>query len=316
MWRRWVAFLSCTETGEVMALLRVALGASLLLSVGVVVAPGLADVVWIDRRDGGMFTLGGGTWLLRALGGPTPGALWILVAVTSLAALALIAGLGGRAPALVAGQAWLALSSLSPLTTGSDAILLSDALWLLFLARSTATWSLDCRLRTGRFTSDEAVPAWPRALFVFQLVILYFSTGIQKVSAYWTPVGGFSALYYILVPPTWARFDMTWLARVYPLTQLATATTWIFEWASPLLLVFLWLRRPPARPGRLRALARRFDPRVPFAIVGGLMHLVIAITMVIGPFSWVTLSLYVALLRPDEARRALARGHLFRRACS
>jgi hypothetical protein len=61
MWRRWVAFLSCTETGEVMALLRVAFGACLLLSVGVVVLPGLAGVIWIDRRDGGMSTLGGGT---------------------------------------------------------------------------------------------------------------------------------------------------------------------------------------------------------------------------------------------------------------
>src|SRR5262249_45989543 len=143
-------------------------------------------------------------------------------------------GLGGRVTALVVAQSYLAVSQLNPLCCAGDDRLLSNALWLLVLSRSTVTLSLDCRLRTGRWVSDEPVPAWPRYLAIVQLVLVYGATGLQKMGIDWLPGGGFAALYYILQEPAWVRWDMSWLAWVFPLTQIATAVAWFFEVSAPL----------------------------------------------------------------------------------
>ena len=69
---------------------------------------------------------------------------------------------------------------LSKIMYGDDR-LLTNALWLLVLSRSTATLSLDCRLRTGQWVSSVLVPAWPRYLALYQLVLVYGTTGLQKL---------------------------------------------------------------------------------------------------------------------------------------
>src|SRR5262249_22515372 len=146
-------------------------------------------------------------------------------------------GLGGRVAAFVTLQGYVALHRLDGNSSGSSDLLVTNGLWLLVLARSTATLSLDCKLRTGRFRSDDPIPAFPRYLAVLQLVAMYWSTGVQKVSVYWFPAGSYSALYYILQQPTWQRFSMSWAARIYPITQVATAVTWIWEVSAPALLL-------------------------------------------------------------------------------
>ena len=312
LWSRWVALLSEREAGTSLALFRIACGACVLWSIGSVVVYGMVPVIWLGPADGGYAPVGSGPRLFQWLGGVTPTTVWSVVTVTLLAGALLLIGCGGRLTALVALQGYKALTGINSNTVGAYDWLLTNALWLVVLARSTATLSLDCRLRTGRWRGDKPVSAWPRYLAIYQIVLVYWSTGMHKLSHYWTPAGGFSALYYILQEPTWQRWDMTWLAHVYPLTQVATATTWAWELTSPLLLLVLWYRRRRDRPGRLRALCNRLPLRGLWVAVGLAVHLGILVLMDVGPFSLVSLAYYPCLFHPDEWRRWT--GKLLRRS--
>jgi hypothetical protein len=298
-----VAFLAQREAGTSLALFRAACGASVLYSLGSVVLHGMVPVIWLGKADGGYTDMGDGPRLFRLLGGVTPTTVWAVVAATLLAGLLLLVGGGGRLAALLALQGYMAVTGINSNTLGAYDWLLTNALWLLVLARSTATLSLDCRLRTGRWLSDEPVFAWPRYLAIYQIVLVYWSTGMHKMSRSWTAADGFSALYYILQEPTWQRWDMSWLARAYPLTQAATATTWVWEISAPLLLLVLWYRRTRERPGRLRALCNRLPLRGLWVATGVAVHLGILLFMDVGPFSLVALSYYACLFRPEEWQR-------------
>ncbi len=303
LWGRWLGLLEETEPGTGLALFRIACGLTVLGTLGTVVCHGLAPVIWLDAKDGGYGTLGEPPWLFHLLGGVTPVTLWAMIGVAAAAGLALTLGLAGRPSALVLLQSYLAISGINSDISGIDDVLIGNALWLLVLARSTATLSLACRLRTGSWTSGQRVPAWPRYLAIYQLVLVYCTTGLQKISIHWTPFGGYSALYYILQEPSWQRWDMSWLAWVYPLTQVATAVTWFWEVTAPLLLLALWYRRTPDRPGRIRACFNRVNFRRWFVILGVLMHLSVWLFIGLGPFSWITLSFYCCLYHPAEWRR-------------
>lgn len=304
-WRRWVAFVGQQETGEALALFRILSGVALLVAVGAPALVGLTEAFWVDIEYGGMRPLQS-SWLVDLLGGNTPQTAWTLVAGCIGASLCLILGVSGRVAALVGGQCLMALSSANTHARSSYDGLLLNSLWLLVLADSTATLSVACRHRTGKWTSDELVSAWPRYLMVAQLGVLYFFTGLHKVSIYWTPAGGFSALYYILQQPSWHFGNMHWLAWVYPLTQVATALAWTFELSWPLMWLALWFRLHPERPGRLRRLFARLRVREVYAVVGFSMHLGIACLMDVGPFTYATLAYYPCLFRPKELRAAAA----------
>ncbi|RMG99515.1 MAG: hypothetical protein D6705_03030 [Deltaproteobacteria bacterium] len=207
-------------------------------------------------------------------------------------------GLRPRLAALVGGQTWIALSRLNPDTKGSYDALLVAILFLLAVARTDR--ALSPFARRGR------VLRYPRLLMAVQLAAVYGSTALHKVSAAWTPAGGYSALYYILQQPSWHRFDMRWAAHVYPLTQVATAVVWWFELSFPLLVAVLVARNmgpaPVVRLGRMR-----MDLRTPWVVTGVAMHLCILAAMEVGPFSLIILSLYPSLYTPREVRTALAR---------
>jgi hypothetical protein len=306
LWSRWVALMAERENGTSLALFRAACGVSVLWSVGSVVLGGMVPVIWLGPADGGYGPVGEGPRLFQWLGGVTPTTVWGVVAVTLLAGLLLLIGGGGRVTALFALLGYQGLTGINSNTVGAYDWLLTNALWLVLLSRSTATLALDCRLRTGCWLSNETVHAWPRYLAIYQIVLVYWSTGMHKLSRSWVPGGGFSALYYILQEPTWQRWDMSWLAHVYPLTQIATATTWLWEMTAPLLLLVLWYRRTRQRPGRLRALCNRLPLRGLWVTVGVMMHLGILLLMNVGPFSVVALSYYTCLFHPDEWRRITA----------
>jgi hypothetical protein len=296
---KWVELTSRKETGEILALFRILTGLGVLWNVGSVVLSGAVRTLWIDRAGGGFRRLDeDASWLIGLFGGPTEGVVWTFVAAAIVLGVLLVLGLGGRITALLALQVMFALSMINPHAKGSYDALSCNALWLLVLAGSTATWSLDARIRTGSWQSDREVSAFPRYLAIFQLVVVYFFNAVQKVSAHWTIGGGFSALYYILQQPTWQRFDMTWAAYVYPLTQIGTFVTWVFELGSPLLLLWYLIRR--------RA---RFDLRIPFVIVGLLLHLGILILLEVGPFSLIVLAFYPCLFAPSDL--TVARSRLF-----
>ena len=306
-WSRWVGLLSSREGPESLALLRVLIGLCMWYAIGSVAFSGTWSLIWVDASEGGYREMSNLPWLVEALGGATRATIGGLIAAGLISATTLTLGLFSRSSALVLLQISMALADTNPHTGGSYDVLISNVLWLLVLADSGAAASLDAalrrRLRPRR--APRTVAAWPRYLVVGQLLTMYASTGLQKVSASWVPGGDLSALYYILQQPTWQRIDMRWAAPLFPLTQAATLGVWLFEVGAPLLIIALWWRRTRARPGRLRALSNRLRARDLFLVTGLLMHAGIAISMEVGPFSFVSMALYAALLHPDEARRLL-----------
>lgn len=298
-WRAWVDATSATESGTSLAFFRIAIGLCVLLTLGSVVAAGLVDVLWVDAAHGGVLSLEG-SWLVRLLGGPTPAVSHGLVGVGLLAGCALVVGLGGRLAALIALVTVQALVDINPYAGGSYDQLLQNALWLLVLCPGSHTLSLDRRLTSGSWTTDVPIGLWCRGLVAFQLVLVYTSTGWQKLSAYWTPGGDFSALYYILQQPGWQHGDMRWLAWAFPLTQLGTAATWFWEVSNPIWLVALVLAEHPERAGRVRTWFRRLHLRWLYLGLGVVFHVLILLTMNVGPFGPISLAYYTAMVRPSE----------------
>jgi hypothetical protein len=188
-----VAFLDRREPGTTLALWRIACGLCLVGTIAAVVLAGAVPLLWLPPADGG-YTQPATPWLFRQIGGVTPATVKGMVALTLVAGVLTAVGLGGRIAVLAALQGFLALMGLNSDATGGHDSVISNGLWLLVLSRSTETLSLDCRLRTGRWTSERPVPAWPRYLAIFQLVLIYWSTGLHKMSAAWTPGGGLGAL--------------------------------------------------------------------------------------------------------------------------
>ena len=304
LWSWWVALLDRRETGECLAAMRILAGLTILAIIVELVGQDLVDLLYVAPEHGGYLAGESSYWLMDALGGATPRAVWGLVITSGVCGVCLVLGLGGRVAALVAGQCLLALRGVNAYQ-GSYGALLSNGLWLCVLAQCDATWSLTCRLRTGAWTSDAPVPAWPRMLGVFQLVVLYVWTGLSKISAAW--IGDFSALYYILQDPAWRRYDGAWVASVYRISQLFTGLVWIWEFTFPVILLQAYYRETGDRPGRVRAWFNRRDLRVPYAIVGVGTHVTIGILMVVGPFVLATLIFYPCLFPPETWRRWLAR---------
>lgn len=310
LWDRFLALLDEQEPATSLALFRAALGLCTLSLIGTAVVRGLPAVLWADQSDGGYRSLKPGHFVFDLAGGATAELAWTCAIVALVGGALVFLGLFGRVSAFVTLSAVnLLVLANGEVASGYDR-LLTNGLWLLVLSSSTRTLSLDCLRRTGRLRSDDEVKAWPRYLAIFQLVVVYWIAGLNKLGAAWTPAGGFSALYYILMQPDWQRFDMRFLAWIYPLTQIGTAVTWLWEVSWPVVLLWLLARRKVTsttegeRPRKLwRALAR-YDLRLAYLALGVVMHTLTWVFMEVGPFSFITMSFYLCLLRPEELARA------------
>jgi len=305
--RAWVELTSEREPPRVLAALRMAVAMVMLGSLLSAFSSGVLEAMWVDRRYGGALALEGTTFWVEVLGGPTRPVIFGLFAAASLAGVLVLVGLGGRAPYVVAAQAYDSLVRMNGDTVGSYDSMITNALYLLLFSAANATLSLDCRLRSGRFTNAEPEPAWPRYLLIFQLLVVYGATGLQKLSLTWTPFGGYSALYWVFQDPTWRRFDLSFTASLYPLLVLATAVTWHFEVCAPLLLLHYRALRQRETGSRLRRWLVRFDLRKPFVMIGVCLHAGILLLLNVGPFSFISLAYYLALLRPAELEQVWLR---------
>jgi hypothetical protein len=279
------------------------MGVGVILTVGSVWSRGLVPVLWLQPEDGGMRTLGQGPWLVSWLGGPSPEIVWPLVYGAMAGGLLLAMGIGGRLTSLLTLVCTVNVVNLNGHAGGSYDELLTNGLWLTVLGPGHHTLSVTARVRAGQWWPIVEVLAFPRWLVAWQLVLMYWATGLQKLSAYWVPGGESSALYYILQQPTWQRTDMWWLAWIYPLTQLGTTVTWFWEVLSPLWLVALVWSARPDRVGRVGRLANRIGLRWWFFGQGVLAHLLIWLTMEVGPFSFLSLAYYTAMVHPWEWER-------------
>jgi len=288
---RWVVAVTSTlEAPLPLALFRIGVGLSILLLVLPLLGSSAGrDVVrfsFCDVGSGGYRALAG-TWGSRLFGGAVPDVIFPLLAVAAVSGCFVVVGLFGRLPVLVAAITTRIVFSQNMDVSGAGDALLGNALFLLLLGDVTATLSLDCRWRTGRFVDATPVPAWPRKLAVLHLCIVYTTTGLQKlVSTAWTPLDGFSALFQILQSPHWARFPdlipTTGSALAVPL-GLLTAVTIVWEVCF---FVVLWNPRL----------------RLVFLVVGVGVHLGIFALMEVGIFSVLSLAFYPVLLSPELLR--------------
>ena len=223
-----------------------------------------------------------------------------LIGAGLVSAFSLTVGLFSRTSAFVALQVGLALFHLLPSAGGGQDRLLTNALWILVLAPAGATLAVDCRWRHKAWVDLTPHVAWPRYALLVQLCLVYSATGIQKLGSSWFPWGGLSAVYYALLTPSWARYDVSMVAWVFPLTQVGTAVTWIWEVTFPMVVVWMWWRHSKARGGRARRFAQRLDLRIPYAVIGLTMHIMLFVLMNLGPFSLITTSFYIAMWHHDE----------------
>jgi hypothetical protein len=138
---------------------------------------------------------------------------------------------------------------------------------------------------------------------------MYFTAGVQKVGLTWTPVGDWSALYIVLRDPAFAVLSDSTLDSFYRVTQLATISTWLWEWSTPLAAYALWSRATRGRPGRLRAWLNASGFWCKWVVVGACFHLGIAATMRLGMFPYGVLALYPAFFPSSEWRSWLQRQH-------
>lgn len=294
-WARWVTICTEREQASSQALVRIALGAVVLLDSLRALGSEATDVLRLAASDGGITPGRHLHWLVELLGGHEPGVVHALGVAAVVAAAALTIGIGGRWSALVLLQVMLAIKSLSTATSGSYDLVIANGLWLLVLSSSTATLSVDCRIRTGSWTSRRLVYAFPRYLMVAQIVLIYTATGLGKRGTGW--YWPYDGLHYSLLRVGYPRFEMPWLGEVALLTRLGTAVTWY--WETLFGVLGLWFVAWHGWIGdRAATWARRNDLRPVWLGVGVMLHVGIWATMDIGPFSGATLAFYLAFVEP------------------
>lgn len=303
-WQFWVDLFAQREEGTTLALFRIALGLVTLYSLLSVAGWGLVDALWTGSQYGGMRPLHG-NWLIQLLGGTTPGVVWSLWATALVAALAFTAGAGGpilgRLIAVILLQSYNGLVTINPLASGGYDALMSNAMWIMLFAYPSSTLSVHARWRLGAWRTDVQVPAWPRYVLIFQLLLMYSLTGLQKSAHIWTPGGGYTALYWVVQDLGWTRWAIVdYAAWLTPLLRVGTAITWHWEQFSLLLMFWFYFRYTAQRPGRIRGWMLRRDWRLGWAVVGVGLHVMILLLMNVGPFSWISLSYYILMWAPKE----------------
>lgn len=312
-WRRFCVFWARRESATGLATFRALVGLVTLYSLLSAAAAGVVEWIWVGHRHGGMIAAESSHWLWSLLDTTTSSDattlehVWALWSCAVVGAALSTLGLGGRWPMLFTQQCYWALVSVNANSSGGYDVLICVALLLLFFSRSTETLSLDCWLRHRRLTRSVKIPAWPRYLLLIQLMVMYSATGFQKIGLSWTPMGGYTALHYVMYDPTWTRFAPDWVNSVGPLLRIATAVTWHWEQLSILMLPVLYYRLTRYRSGRLREWLNRWDLRIPWAVVGIGMHAGILLLMNVGPFSWISMSYYVLLWSGSELERGVRR---------
>lgn len=303
-WRGLAALFNRREDGLSLAMVRIVVGGTVAAHIVHQRTTGAAALVWYDDKFGGLRNVSH-AWL-TPFGGATPHNVDLVCYATIASALLLATGTLTRVAALATWAGWGVLANLNGHAGGSYDELLSNLLFLLVLADAGARLSIDAVSR-GPLVPPRLVPAWPRWLMVFQLVVMYTSTGFQKVSDHWVPWGSHDALWYILQQPTWQRIPMDWAAPLLPLLKAATVGSWLFEVGAPLLLLAWYYRATRTRGGRLRALFNRIDYRGIVLTFGFFMHVGIEASMEVGAFFPATMALYCACFSPDEWARTLRR---------
>lgn len=297
----WIGLWDRREHARSLALLRIALGCVVLFDLLRIGQLGLVAPLYAPATDGGLSLVlerDAVPWLYALLP-PDATAAWGVYGLAVGAAALWTVGLGTPLAALALAAALTQLSLAMPAADRGIDALIRNVVVIMAFSQSHRAWSLD-RWLWRRGDRSALIPSWPRYLIVVQLVLVYGTAGLSKVSTAWMPVGHFSALYVAMHDPSIALLPPAWLPALFPVTQALTAGTWAWELSAPILLLAFFFRDTRTRAGRLRAAFNRLRLLRLYVLVGAMFHVGTALTFNLGIFPWAMLAMYPAFLHPEQ----------------
>ncbi|MFT4979657.1 MAG: vitamin K-dependent gamma-carboxylase [Myxococcota bacterium] len=296
----WVGLWDRQEDARSLALLRIVLGGVILSDLLQIGQLGLVSTLYAPTEGGGLSMVlhrEQVPWLYALLP-PTATAGLVAYGLTLGAAVLWTVGLATPLAALLLAAMLTQLALAMPAADRGIDILIRNIVVIMAFSQSHRIWSLDAWL--WRRDAVRQIPSWPRYVVVIQLVLVYGFAGLSKVSTAWMPVGHFSALYTAMHDPSVARLPAAWLPTLFPVTQLLTASTWVWELSAPVILLGLYFHDTRTRPGRIRAAFNRLQLLRLYVLIGAMFHIGTALTFNLGIFPWAMLALYPAFLHPDQ----------------
>jgi len=151
-------------------------------------------------------------------------------------------------------------------------------LFCLAWADSGRVWSLDARRSDRAYDGDSGrVPIWPLQLMRCQIALIYFSSGLWKISYPMWRDG--SAVHWALSLNAFHRLPWPVPVEWAPFIAFLTWGTVLFELLFPVLVFF-------------RA------TRGPMLLAGIGLHVGLWATLELGPFSYIMIASYIAFLDP------------------
>lgn len=236
-----------------------------------------------------LLTIAGWQWLHEATGwGKSVDLDWLLlpwetnpmalrlgIIAAGITTFLLLIGCWTRLSALVTWVLMGSFDNLNHYVTDSGETIRYILLFYVVLTPGGAVWSLDSLRRRDADHRPVYVSPWALRVMFIQLVLIYFMTGLYKISGDTWHDG--QSLYRVMANPALTRIPYSQLPVTYAMLDISTRLVLFWELSFPLLVLFRWTR-------------------VPALIIGALLHLGIWLTMEIGFFGPYMLCFYLPML--------------------
>jgi hypothetical protein len=271
IWRHWVERCDREMDPRPLAALRILIPLCVLLDLSRVAKLGLTDHLFRTYAEGGISRIQHHQLFITDWFGSSAGPAAMVITMVCMALIS--AGVWVRPAILVGVTAYAQMGHLFP--PGDRAVdrLLRTALLILLFSGAHKCWTL----RGG--TRPIRIPGWPADKYRMTSTNLMRSAGLAKIIQQpgWFNPATDPPLLRILIDPLSGHLDPATWAQWPWLFRLGSWATIIIEVSAPLLLT---------RYARY------------WAVLGVSMHLLIALTMDLGMFSWGCLAFYPLLLEP------------------
>jgi hypothetical protein len=301
---------------ERLAALRIGLGAVLLLDLLLTYLPNLTDL--FGRNSLGSpsifaFYTSAPHWRWSILAGVedprilrTAAWLWVL------ATFSMTIGLFSRTSAITAWVLSTSFAGINSCIDNAGDEIRGIILFYLMVSPCGAVWSID-RWRQQRASrqasvdlasrralapgpADPEIPPyrrpifihpWPLRLLMIQMILMYFSNGMFKLSGntWWSG----TSLYYVLADLTLARWSYAQIALPFWLTKILTWLVLVWEAGFPVWVALPWTRKAAF-------------------LFGVAFHLGIGLSMVLGSFVPYAPCLYLPLVSWERLGRRAKNG--------
>jgi hypothetical protein len=234
---------------ERLAALRIGLGAVLLLDLLLTYLPNLGDLFGRDSLGSpSIFAsyTGAPHWRCSLLAGvEDPSILRAAACLWALATFCMMIGFFTRTSVLATWLLSTSFAGLNPCIDNAGDEIRGIILFYLMLSPCGAVWSVDrWRQRMANRASTGAaifIHPWPLRLLLIQMVLIYFSNGIFKMSGdtWWSG----TSLYYVLCDLTLARWSYAQFPVALWLTKSLTWLVLVWEAGFPFWVSLPWTRK-------------------------------------------------------------------------